>query len=231
MIIELVGPMAAGKSSLAPLIAEELLLPHYGGQAFHRLDGSQLTKAQLLFDRVGAVLTNHRLFVGSLRQTRTCTTRLRVNFALNVCGRDRFARRVALRGGGVIESGPLHALCQMAAHSHTRLSDLASVVAKPDVYVRLRVPLDELVDRYLKRAADSTFNASEYRGWVERYDDELTRAAKMVSRPVIDINSHQKRNDVTADVVAAVGRARLESLDEQPRGNRSAGPGRGRARR
>lgn len=112
MRVELVGPRAVGKSSVADAVADHLGLRTVSGQGFHDADGRELTAQEIRRDRLISVVQNPRLFATTLVTYRG-RRGTRVRFALNTCRRNRFAART---DDAVFESGPMHGLVQGAAN-------------------------------------------------------------------------------------------------------------------
>ena len=66
MIIELIGPKGIGKSTVMPLVAERLGINHYLGQAFHDLNGNELSTLQEWADRALSIARNPGLTVEAM---------------------------------------------------------------------------------------------------------------------------------------------------------------------
>ncbi|MGH8872903.1 MAG: hypothetical protein ACRDWS_13100, partial [Acidimicrobiia bacterium] len=125
MIIELIGPMAVGKSTIAPLIATRLGISDYMGQGFHGLDNQPLAKRQLTADRIWSVLRKPVLFAEAVR-LQDAPAKERIAFALNLCRRDRFVAMAARSASGVVAGGPVHAIAQITAWIEQDLTPLIS---------------------------------------------------------------------------------------------------------
>jgi shikimate kinase len=201
MIVELIGPMAVGKTTVAPLVADRLDIAHYQGQAFHGLDNEPLTGWQLSADRVVSVVRNPRLFVGTLR-AHNGSAKERFGFALNICRRDRFAAMASAGADGVVASGPVHALCQLSAWIREDMTALAPLITRADIYVWLYADAAEVTRRLSTRKEFPLQYVAEHEDWIDRYDDAVTRMLARLDRPVIDVSADADPT-VVADEIAS----------------------------
>ena len=203
MICELVGPMGVGKTTVTPLVAERLGATSYRGQAYHGLDDEPLSTTELWVDRIISVARNPRLalaaaraFPGSRRQA--------VNFALNTCRRDRLEARAARSGGGVIESGPVHAISQMSAWQHHDMSVLAGYIHKADVYVRLEATPEEVTRRLDSRRQLPPEYIDLHDQWIERYDACVDEMIARLGRPLVVVDANDEPGVVADHIVSAL---------------------------
>lgn len=203
MIYELIGPMAVGKTTVAPLVADRMGIPFYRGQGFHGLDDQPLGTTQTYMDRVAAVVRNPRLTVGALGAVGG-TGREKLNFALNLARRDRLEARGARRGGGIVESGPVHAICQYAAWARDDLTELGRLIHHADVYVRLHAPPEVVTRRLAARGGMPEQYVAVHGDWVERYDEYVNSILAVVSRPVVDVDANQPPQQVANEIVTAL---------------------------
>lgn len=203
MIIELIGPKGIGKSTVAPLVAERLGINHYLGQAFHDLDGNELSTLQEWADRALSVARNPGLAVEAMG-ARNDTVRAGLRFALNACRRDRFAARAAQRGSGVIESGPLNSLIQASASYRRNLTALHSRIFTSDIYVRLMSTADEVARRLRNRGGVSESRIAEHHGWVARYEAAADGVLDRVPSPVLEIDASAAADQLAGSIAVAV---------------------------
>ena len=208
MIVELIGPMAVGKTTVAPLVAERLGIAHYQGQAFHGLDNGPLSGGQLAVDRFVSVVRNPRLFVGTWK-AHNGTIKERLGFALNICRRDRFASMAAKASSGVVASGPVHALCQLSAWIREDMTQLAPHITRADVYVNLSADPDEVARRLSTRKEFPAEYVAVHQDWIERYDDAIDRMLQRLDRPVMDVSA-----DASPAAVAEEIATRLTDLTQ-----------------
>jgi cytidylate kinase len=199
MIVELIGPMAVGKTTIAPLVAERLGIAHYQGQAFHGLDNTPLSRRELRADRVLSVLRNPRLFVSTMR-LHTGSAKERLGFALNICRRDRFASQAAAAATGIVASGPVHALCQLSAWIRRDMTGLAPLITPADVYVRLKADPAEVTRRLSTRQEFPREYLDEHEDWMDRYDSLVDRMLAALDRPVIDVSANEAPETVAGEV-------------------------------
>lgn len=184
VIVEFIGAPAVGKTTVAPIVAALLNLPAYRGQAFHGFDGAPLTERQKQLDRVLSVVRYPRLAYCAFGLDNRCVRR-RIDFALNMCRRNRFAARAA-QTGGVIESGPMHGLCQISANVGFDAVSLWPLVVHADVYVWLRANPDLVADRLRERQPDTARSAT-HPARVVRYEEHIARIVADIDRPVIAV--------------------------------------------
>ena len=210
VIIELIGPMAVGKSTVAPLVAERLGIAHYQGQAFHGLNNKPLSAGEQWVDRLWSVLRNPMLFV-SVLSARGGSQKHRLSFALNMCRRDRFAALAASSASGLIESGPVHALCQEAAWQHRwgerNIASFAAHIVPADCYVRLSADPVEVTRRLSTREYFPREYVAAHGDWIDRYDDMVNEMLAELDRPVIEVDA-----DAGPEAVADEVTSRLTTL-------------------
>jgi hypothetical protein len=199
VIVELIGPMAVGKTTIAPLVAQRLGIAHYQGQAFHGLDNAPLTRGELGADRFLSVLRNPRLFVNTMRQ-HTGSPKERFGFALNICRRDRFASQAANAASGIVASGPVHALCQASAWIRQDMTGLAPLITPADVYVRLKADPAEVTRRLSTRQEFPREYLAQHQDWIGRYDVLVDRMLNALDRPVIDVSANEAPETVAGEV-------------------------------
>ncbi len=200
MFIELIGPGAVGKSTVAPLLAKRLGVPHYAGQGFYRLDGTPMTGWQIWGDRIISTITDPGLTVATLRaQGGPLPDRL--SFALTTTRRERFVRKALRTDGGVFSSGPVHWLCQESTRYETDLTDLLPRVVHSDVYVRLSADPDTITRRLEARGGKSESRIVEHPQWVERYEMYADRALDAIDRPVIEVAANGAPNAVAEEIM------------------------------
>jgi len=186
MFIELIGPGAVGKSTVAPLLAHRLGLPHYAGQGFYRLDGTPMTRWEIWGDRIISTITDPGLTLATLgAQGGPWPDRL--SFCLTTTRRERFARHAVRTDGGVFSSGPVHWLCQESTRYETDLTRLLPRVVHSDVYVRLSADPDTLTRRLEARGGKSESRIVDHPQWVGRYESYADRALDAIDRPVIEV--------------------------------------------
>ena len=212
MIIELIGPKGVGKSTVAPLIAQRLGINHYLGQAFHDLDGQQLTTVELWADRAISVARNPGLLLAAW-QLRGDTVRAGLRFALNTCRRDRFAARAAARDSGVLESGPLNSLIQASASYRRDVTALHSRTFVSDIYVRLMTTADEATSRLMRRGNVTEVRAAEHHDWVARYEAAADGVLSHVDAPVVEVDATPVPGEVAEAASLAVRDLSVARLD------------------
>ena len=203
MIVELIGPMAVGKTTVAPLVAERLGIAHYQGQAFHGLDNKPLTTPQLWMDRVLSGVRNPRLFAKVLK-LHNGSAKERLTFALNICRRDRFASLAAASANGILASGPVHALCQLSAWIQQDMTGLAPHITRADVYIRLFADAAEVTRRLATRSEFPRQYVAEHENWIERYDVVVNRFLAKLDRPVIDVAANEAPALVASEVALRI---------------------------
>lgn len=204
MIIELIGPGAVGKSTVGPLLAALLDVPHYVGQGFYDLRGEPLSRWEIWGDRVISVFADPALTLASTR-ARVGDIDDRISFTLTTARRERFARRVRASGKGVLSSGPVHWLCQESTRFQTDLSGLLPKVTISDVFVRLSADPDEIARRLHARGGKDDSRVAEHHLWIERYKGYADRMLGLVGRPVIEVSADDSPEAVAE---AALGRIR-----------------------
>jgi len=205
MLIELIGPGAVGKSTVGPLLADLIGVPHFAGQGFYDLDGRRLTGRRLWADRIVSTTTRPGLMAAAL-QAHPGPTQQRLSFALTTCRRERFAARVAAKGSGVFSSGPIHWLCQESTRFQHDLTTLLPRVIVSDVYVRLTASTEEVTRRLAARGGKSQERIAEHHLWIRRYLDYADSILDRLDRPVIAVDS-----DAEPDEVAGIIAERLEA--------------------
>lgn len=203
MIYELVGPMGVGKTTVAPLVAEEMGIPYYRGQGFHDLDDKPLNPARIWSDRLMSVLRNPRLAMSSLRLLPGSLPE-RINFALNICRRDRLEAKANLRGHGVVESGPVHAISQMAAWAQTDLGSMARHITPAAVYVRLSASNQEVTRRLDGRGQLPPEYVAAHGDWIERYDRCVDAMMHHLDRPIVTVDASGEPDEVAINIVEAL---------------------------
>jgi cytidylate kinase len=199
LIVELIGPMAVGKTTVAPLVADRLGIAHYQGQAFHGLDNEPLTGGDIAVDRVVSVVRNPALFFGTLR-AHNGSAKERFGFALNICRRDRFAAMASAESSGVVASGPVHALCQLSAWIRQDMTQLAPHLTRADVYVRLSADAAEVTRRLSTRKEFPLQYVAEHEDWIDRYDEAVARMLARLDRPVIEVSADADPTAVADDI-------------------------------
>jgi hypothetical protein len=204
VIIELIGPMAVGKSTIAPIVAERLGIADYRGQGFHGLDNQPLTSGQLWADRILSVLRRPGLFVSAARRDKG-DAKMRVGFALNLCRRDRFVSMAARAASGVIAGGPVHAIAQRGAWIETDLTPLGKKVTRADAYVRLIADPTEVQRRLSTREYFPQEYVDRHGEWIERYDEMVTVILAGLDRPVVEVNADDAPEIVAEAVAAGLG--------------------------
>jgi hypothetical protein len=200
LIIELIGPKAVGKSTLGPLVASRLGVPHYFGYGFRSLDGDRLTRRQHQSDLLKAVASHPHLFVRALRARRGAV-RPRLAFALNTCRRHRRVRRLP-SGDAVISGGQVHGLCQEVQLFGTDVTALATHVVRLDLYVLLHAPTVEIGRRFKSRQRLDELEDRQHAAGVERYMEAAAVALELVGRPHLRVRADGSP-EVVADEVAS----------------------------
>lgn len=203
MIYELVGPMGVGKTTVAPLVAEQLGIPFYRGQAFHGLDDEPLSAARVWSDRVTSVLRKPGL-ARSAMGSHPGTFRERLNFTLNICRRDQLEAKASERGPGVVESGPVHAISQVAAWVRADLSPLAGHITPAAVYVRLSASDEEVTRRLDGRGQLPAEYVAAHADWIERYDGCVDAMMRHLDRPIVTVDASGEPDQVAANIVDAL---------------------------
>lgn len=203
MICELIGPMGVGKTTVTPLVAERLGIPYYRGQAFHGLDDEPLTTVEMWVDRALSVLRNPALAIAAMRSHEGNLAE-NLNFALNTCRRDRLEARASRAGRGVVESGPVHAICQVAAWLERDLSHLADHIHRADVYVRLSATPEEVTRRLDGRNQLPAEYIAKHQDWIVRYDQGVDRMLERLGRPVITVDANVDPGAVADAIVSAL---------------------------
>jgi adenylate kinase family enzyme len=203
VICELIGPMGVGKTTVTPLLAAKLDIPYYRGQAFHGLDDQPLTTPQIWADRTLSLVRNPRLAVAAMRAHDGSITE-NINFALNTCRRDRLEARAARAGQGIVESGPVHAICQVAAWIELDLSELGDHIHRADVYVRLRASDDVVTRRLDGRGQLPPWLIDRHHDWITRYDENVDRMLARLERPVLEIDANDNPETVVERIAKAI---------------------------
>jgi hypothetical protein len=204
VIIELIGPMAVGKSTIAPLLARRLGIADYQGQGFHGLDNQPLTAAQLWSDRLWSVFQRPALFANAAR-LHEGTARERTTFALNLCRRDRFISMAARAPSGVVAGGPVHAIAQMGAWIERDLTSLGRQVTKADVYVRLSADPAEVTRRLSTRTHFPQEYVDRHEHWIKRYDQSVIAMLNLIERPVVEVSANEAPEIVAEAIATALG--------------------------
>jgi hypothetical protein len=201
MIVELLGPGGVGKTTLEPLVAARLGIIHYPALKRHGFEGEPLTPAQVWATRAGSALRSPRLLFSSLRAHRG-TAKERLRFALDMCRRERIARRAADLGSGVVASGSIHALCAASANTDTDLTTLAGLITLADVYVRLSASPADTTGRLAARqgiSPDELHAHAELQQSYQQYADSILQG---LERPVVEVTVEGSPEHV-ADVIAS----------------------------
>lgn len=205
MIIELLGPMAVGKSTIAPIVAERLGIADYMGQGFHGLDNQQLSRIELWSDRVLSLLRKPGLFVRAL-SLHGGPVKARFVFALNLCRRDRFVFMASHSASGIVASGPVHSIAQTGTWIEANLTTLISQVTKADVYVRLTADPAEVAKRFSTRTYIPQQYIDRHEDWVERYDRTVTAMLAEIRQPVVDVSADGAPEAVAEAIVRGLDR-------------------------
>ena len=204
MIVELLGPMAVGKSTIAPLVARRLGIADYQGQGFHGLDNEPLTSGQLWSDRILSVFRRPGLFISAARRDRG-DVKMRIGFALNLCRRDRFVAMAARTASGVIGGGPVHAIAQRGAWVETDLTPLGRKVTRADVYVRLVTDPTEVQRRLPTREYFPKEYVDRHGEWIQRYDEMVLAMLADLGRPIVEVDANEAPEVVAEAIATALG--------------------------
>jgi hypothetical protein len=201
MIIELIGPGAVGKSTIGPILASSLGLPHYAGQGYYNINGEPLSRSQIWADRVISIFADPGLTLASIRAP-VDLLQDRVSFTLTTTRRERFARRVRARGMGVLSSGSVHWLCQESTRFEADLSGLLPKIAVSDVYVRLSADADEITRRLEERGGKTPSRVAEHHAWIGRYQGYADKILGRINRPVMEVAADEEPEAVVQRIVA-----------------------------
>lgn len=202
MIIEVLGYMAVGKSTVSRAVAERLGLPIYDGIGFRGNDGKPMSASRLVTDRVISVmragtlsLSATTLYPGSLGR--------RIGFGVNLARREAIRRRAKYRGG-VLDSGPLHALCRSTASRGRDLTSLAVGMGVPDVCILLSVAPEVVVRRFeVRRGSADDVPLAVRAEKVRRYNEAAVRLEGRLGCPVVTIDASEPVQIVVDRVVTA----------------------------
>jgi hypothetical protein len=193
VIVELVGPMGSGKTTIAAIVAERTGLQHVPAQGAHRADAQPLSPTELRLDRFLAVMAAPRLFAAAIGDHHG-PWRSRLSFAFLTCRR---ARRIRQISSGVVDGGPLHALAQEVEKHGGDYSRTARRLPTPTIYVELRVPPEQRAIQLEQRdgtVGDIAEGTLLYRAALRRY----ARA------PVIQVDGGALPADVAITVHEAI---------------------------
>lgn len=204
MIVELLGPGGVGKTTLEPLVAAGLGINHYPGQKRHGFQGEPLTPAQVWVGRLRSVAENPTLLYAAWRAHRG-TPKERVRFALDMCRRERMARRAAVLGSGVVSSGCVHALCAASANTDTDLTGLVSLTTFADVYVRLSGEPADTTGRLAGRQGISPGELAGHRDLQASYQRYADSILDRVDRRVVEVTVHGPPEQVADVIVSRLG--------------------------
>ena len=211
MFIELIGPGAVGKSTVGPILAERLGIPHYAGQGFYGLDGAPLGPGQIRADRLVSAVADPGLTIAALR-IQGGPLRSRISFALTTARRERFARRAAATGSGVFSSGPVHWLCQESTRYQRDLTGLLPRVVLSDVYVRLSADPEVVTRRLERRGGKTDSRVAEHPLWIDRYQGFADQILASIGRPVLAIVANGAAEEAADEIVT--GLAALTGREE-----------------
>ncbi len=203
MIVELLGPGGVGKTTLEPLVAAGLGIAHYPAVKRHGFEGEPLTPTQVWVGRLGSAVRSPRLLFASLRGHRG-TTRERLRFALDMCRRERIARRAAGLGSGVVASGSVHALCAASANTDSDLTPLARLITLADVYVRLSGRPTDTTERLASRQGISPEELHAHAELQKSYQQYADSILEDLGRQVVDVTVEGSPEQVAHDIVARI---------------------------
>jgi hypothetical protein len=201
MIVELLGPGGVGKTTLEPLVAAGLGITYYPAVKRHGFEGEPLTPTQVWIGRLGSAVRSPRLLFASLLSHRGRTAE-RLRFAVDMCRRERIARRATGLGSGVVASGSIHALCAASANTDTDLTHLARLITLADVYVRLSGSPSDTTGRLAARqgiSPDELHAHAELQKSYQRYAGSILDG---LDRRVIDVTVEGSPQQM-ADVIVA----------------------------
>lgn len=200
MRIELVGPQAVGKTTIAESVAERLHVPAVKGQGYHAPDGRALSDAEIRNGRLLAIARYPRLFLTTLATYRGVRG-ARMRFAINTCRRNYVAAQVS---DAVFESGPMHGLIQGSVNWETDATVVSRLLVPADLYIRLRAPADVLVDRLVAREGDESLRLTQHE-WIAVYERLLDRA--LAGRTTIEVDTDCPLDEAVARTHAALDAA------------------------
>ena len=160
MLIELLGPMGVGKSSVAPLLAASLAIPHYVGLGATTASGHRLSRAGMAIDAIWSAGQQPGLTLEAWR-THSASAKRRLTFATAIARRSRFASSVRRSGGGVLDGGPMHALFQESSKTGRDYTTLARRVTLAHLYIYLVATEDAIAERLVGRDFVSVDEAVE----------------------------------------------------------------------
>ena len=200
MIIELIGPGAVGKSTIGPILAARLGIPHYAGQGFYGLNGEPLGAGQIRADRLISAIADPGLTIAALR-IQGGPLRSRVSFALTTARRERFARHAVAIGSGVLSSGPVHWLCQESTRYQRDLTGLLPRVVLSDVYVRLSADPEVVTRRLEGRGGKTESRVAEHPLWIDRYQGFADQILASIGRPVLAVVANGPAEDAADEIV------------------------------
>ncbi|HSJ84091.1 MAG TPA: hypothetical protein VLA91_09775 [Acidimicrobiia bacterium] len=204
MIVELIGPGGVGKTTVEPLVAARMGIPHFPGLKRHGFEGEPLGAAGVWWGRIASVARSPLLFYASWRAHRG-RPKERLRFAFDICRRERIARRAAAIGSGVVASGSVHALCAASANTETDLTGLVARISLADVYVRLTGDPEELTARLAGRQG---ITAGELEGHAELQESYLAYADSIlgrIDRPIVAVVAKGPPDRVADDIVSSMG--------------------------
>jgi hypothetical protein len=200
MIAEFLGAGGVGKSTVEPLVSARLGIAYYPGKKRHGFEGEPLPSWKVWWGRVASIGSRPGLLLASLRAHKGPAAE-RVRFAVDLARRDRFARRAARLGSGVVASGPLHGLAMATAATGSDFSHLTGQIATADVYVMLSAQSDVIEERLRKRWSDSGLELPADARWVSRYEQAASALVAASGKPVIEVDATPAPDQV-ADQVA-----------------------------
>lgn len=187
MIVELVGPPGAGKTSLLPALSEQL-------PASRAVDMKELragSRSRVWGRRAVAAARNPALTVATSRlygfgRTRTSRT-------LTIATRDVHMRRLAARRGcWLVDEGPLHTVlwAAVAVDASADLSPAIRRLRLPDVVLRVSVAPEVAASRITGRTYSIVrgMTFEEVCGVVDRYERLADRFLARLPCPLVEID-------------------------------------------
>lgn len=191
MIVEFLGPPAAGKSTVAAAVAERMGVTFRDSPGLKRADGTFVPVWPARRAAACHLLRQPMLAAALLSRL---TSRKAANAASNLSRREGARRRLCDSKLTLVSEGPLFGVAMMAALGARDPQRLVKRVTQPDVLIELRVDPKEAALR----------RGNLRRAHVEKISRVVPLLVAAVDCPVATIDADRPLEDVISAVEAAI---------------------------